>query len=358
MRKMIKRILRNLKNVQDSAFNGLVSLSVRLKGYRDYIRMKPSSTKEERQAIKQYWKRYTHKNHKFFQILYSHINGEFSPKYIPYDLYVTKIDKYLNDERYLALDNKCYYPMLFDCKLPQMLFMRINGIYYNPEYKMISFEEASQLAEQNGKAIFKPATVSGGGVGIRIWRKGNQQSPADIMHESYEHLKDYVCQNVQQQHEDLAKIHENSLNTLRIFTLLINNKIEILSCVLRMGANGGFVDNFCGGGFACGIVEDGRLKKYGFSESAERVTKHPQAGEFTQYTVPSFNKAKELVKREAEKFPYFRLIAWDLAIDREGDPVLIEANFAKGSLTLAQYTNGPLFGEFTDAVLDEVFHKK
>lgn len=357
MKRKIKKLLEKGRNLEDKIFIKLVSYSVRLQGYKDYIKLKPIGTKEEIREIKEYWKQYTNSNHPFFQIMYSYINGEFSPKYIPYDLYIERIDKYLNNEKFLALDNKCYYPVLFNCKQPKMLYMCINGIYYNCDYEIISREHACRLVEKNGKAIFKPATVSGGGVGIKIWHKGDSVTPNEIMKNDFGEIQDYVCQDIQKQHENLARIHKNSLNTLRIFTLLINNKVEILSSILRMGANGGFVDNFCGGGYACGIENNGHLKKYGYSEAGNKATQHPQAGEFAQYVVPSFDKAKEMVKREAERFPYFRLIAWDIAIDPLGEPVLIEANFSKGSLTLAQYTNGPLFGEYTDLVLAEVFQR-
>ena len=47
-----------------------------------------------------------------------------------------------------------------------------------------------------------------------------------------------------------------------------------------------------------------------------------------------------------------------MAIDENGDPLLIEANMRKGGISLHQFSNGPLFGDLTDRVLDEVFAKK
>lgn len=356
MKEKIKKLFFSFSNMRKTVFQWFVMMSVRFDGLKDFFKFKPKATKAQKKKIKEFWKKYTHKNRCFFQILYSYINGEFSEKYIPYDLYVTKIDPYLNDEKFLAMDNKCYYPMLFDCKLPKTLFMRMNGVFYDSEYKIISKSEAIEIVKENKQAIFKPATISGGGMGIKVWKADSLLSVEELL-EGYDKLKDYVVQDVQAQHADIAKIHPSSLNTIRIMTLMIHGRIEILCGVLRMGANGGQVDNFCGGGIACGLEQDGRLKKYGYPESGYRVTEHPQAGELSQYYVPAYDKAKEMVLRQAEKFPYFRLVAWDVAIDENGEPVLIEANFSKGGLTLAQYTNGPLFGEFTEEVLDEVFCK-
>ena len=48
-----------------------------------------------------------------------------------------------------------------------------------------------------------------------------------------------------------------------------------------------------------------------------------------------------------------------MKIEKEnGDAVLIEANMRKGGINFHQFNNGPLFGDFTKRVLDEVFGVK
>jgi hypothetical protein len=44
-------------------------------------------------------------------------------------------------------------------------------------------------------------------------------------------------------------------------------------------------------------------------------------------------------------------------INESGNPILIEANLCRGGIDLLQLSNGPLFGEDTKAILDEVFGK-
>ena len=70
-----------------------------------------------------------------------------------------------------------------------------------------------------------------------------------------------------------------------------------------------------------------------------------------------FEKAKELVKKAHPMVPHFKLVSWDIAIDEDEKPILIEANLAKGSSEFHQLNNGPLFGEDTKKILDEVFGK-
>ncbi len=78
---------------------------------------------------------------------------------------------------------------------------------------------------------------------------------------------------------------------------------------------------------------------------------------FDGFKVPSYDKAVSLVKKVHPLIPHFRLVSWDIAIDNEGEPVLIEANMRKGGINLNQFNNGPLFGDLTERVLDEVFEK-
>jgi hypothetical protein len=48
-------------------------------------------------------------------------------------------------------------------------------------------------------------------------------------------------------------------------------------------------------------------------------------------------------------------VSWDIAFDEQENPVLIEANLKDGELDFHQLNNGPLFGDDTEKILDEVF---
>ena len=51
------------------------------------------------------------------------------------------------------------------------------------------------------------------------------------------------------------------------------------------------------------------------------------------------------------------MVSWDFAVDQDGAPVFIEANLNVGGVHINQINNGPLFGEDTKMILDEVFAK-
>ena len=49
--------------------------------------------------------------------------------------------------------------------------------------------------------------------------------------------------------------------------------------------------------------------------------------------------------------PYFKIISWDIAVNKSNMPVLIEYNPYKQGIDI-QMATGPLFGKFTDEILD------
>jgi len=92
--------------------------------------------------------------------------------------------------------------------------------------------------------------------------------------------------------------------------------------------------------------------------TGEKRETHPSSGvRYEGFSVPSYDKAVALVKRAHPLIGHFRLVSWDIAIDRDGDAMLIEANMRKGGINLHQFDNGPLFGDLTERVLNEVFKK-
>jgi hypothetical protein len=143
-----------------------------------------------------------------------------------------------------------------------------------------------------------------------------------------------------------------------VITLLEAEGTKILSVIMRMGVGETRVDNSSSGGMTIGVSMDGRLKKFACANKKMLLETHPTSGlVFDGYTLPSFDKVKELVVQASYMVPHFRMVAWDVSVLEDGTPVLIEANLYDGQLDSHQIHNGPLFGEDTKRLLDEVFNK-
>ena len=210
---------------------------------------------------------------------------------------------------------------------------------------------------QNDEVICKPSRESGSGRSIQFW---NTQKQSGEIQEFLKTSKDAsIIQKVLNQHPDLDLVHKGSINSLRICSLLMKDGVYILSSCLRMGVDKARIDNVTAGGISVGIFSDGTMDEFAYNYfTGERTKVHPQGFVFKGQKVPSYDRAVELVMTAHPIIPNFRLVSWDIAIDDVGDPVLIEANMRKGGINLNQFSNGPLFGELTEQVLDEVFRKK
>ncbi|NLA95660.1 MAG: hypothetical protein GX838_02285 [Clostridiaceae bacterium] len=358
MRDKFKRMIRAwvsfLNKRADAVMTRAMVWSIRSGSRKEFKNRRCGISREQKQAIQSYWRRYTKKNRPLFQALYACMHGAFDVRYLPDDLYLTRMIGYLNDRDYAVLTNKCLQPLLFNCRQPETVFMRIKGSFYNADYQLISREEAIRLFLECGEAVVKPATRTHSGKGIQFYAAVNAAELSDFLDTHFGQIPSYIVQKIVKQHTALAAIHESSVNCLRVMTLLIDGQAVALSTVLKMGAGGSQVDNLGFGGIVCGVREDGRLREVAFSANGDRFDRHPQGFDFSGYLVPSFQAVKELAMKMAERLPYSRLIAWDIAVAEDGEPVLIEYNDI-GELGFMQYANGPLFGDYTDQVLSEIF---
>ena len=241
---------------------------------------------------------------------------------------------------------------------PRSIAFRIGGLWYSGNRELIDTSRLKDLVLSESSFFVKQASSSCGGYGVAhiSSQKGD----------TYEQLKaflskakgDIVIQEAIRQHKDISAIHESSVNTIRIISLLSENGVKIYSAIIRAGVGGEKVDNASRGGITIGINEDGTLKGRAFKLNGDRFAAHPTNGfVFTNYKIPSFDKAKALVEKAHPLVPHFKLVSWDVAITENGDPVMVEANLAKGSCEFHQLNNGPLFGEDTVKILDEVFGK-
>ena len=312
----------------------------------------------QEKAIRTFWKRFTEIETVEWVKYYSCRNGTFDTRYIPDGIFYSFIDPYFNNYSFADIfDNKAYYSLIFtDVLKPDILAVKINNVWLDQNYSIISIEDVINRCINEGRAVIKPARCSSGGFGITFW--DNSQS--------FEVLKQSICygaiditiQKLICQHDVLNKINDTSVNTIRFMTLLYKNEIFVLSSVLRMGINGARVDNASAGGITCGFLDGGRIKQVAFNKDGVKYDKHPQGTIFSNVIIPGFDKAKKMVCKLQARFPYCAMISWDIAINRNAEPVLIEANLANGQLDFHQLNNGPIFGDLTENILNSVFTDK
>lgn len=319
-----------------------------------------SSDKKE---INAFWERYMTPN-VLNQLIDYHYYGIYKrvmrenerlSKYIPDSFYYLFIDDYYtNPQHSIPCDDKNLYDLFFhDIKRPKVLFRMMHDMLLDEDYNQISVDDAIALAREHGEVILKESHFSGSGHGISFWNSATDDE--SIIREILKNPR-VICQVLIKQHSEISRLNPTSVNTVRIMTLDFHGTIYVLSSIMRTGVNGSRVDNCYSGGVFCGIQSNGQLKNIAYDTFANIYKRHPQGTAFESVVVPNYDECIDLVSKLAKRFcSVSRLISWDLAIGEDGHPILIEFNVSCGGLDVHQLPNGPIFGDMTEDVLEDVF---
>jgi hypothetical protein len=291
-------------------------------------------------------------------------NGIVDVRYVPEDLFYGVIVQKLNRfELAKAYQDKNNYDLLFSgFSMPRTVLRNINGRFFDGQYRHLQMDEAEELILENltnQKLVVKPSIDSGGGRKVIILHpKDAEQGIHDALRSIFASLDgDFIVQDYVEQCTLLHQLHESSLNTLRIMTLRLDGEIHFLSGIVRMGNLGSEVDNATVGGLTCGFNKEGLLNSFATEHYAYRKHRfHPYSGfVFEGSRIPHIDKVIDFVRNLHQRLIYFDLVSWDVAINKFGNPVLIEANLKMQDINFHQRNNGPLFGPFTEEVLCRVF---
>lgn len=327
---------------------------------RNYLNDKNVLTAQQLKEIKDFYGPYVKNVGTLHHAFYTEKTGVFDARWIPTDLYYTVIDRYFNSEQSAkVLDNKCLYPRLFPgISQAQTVVCRMGGFWYDGNLQYISRAEAEELVCQAGACFVKAATSSSGGAGV-VYIGSELGSMKEQFAQAVKRMpEDLIVQMPIRQHASAAKLNETSVNTLRLLTMLTEEGVKICAAIIRIGVGNVKVDNTSAGGVSCGVREDGTLRATAYRLTGESFRQHPTSGVvFDGYQLEGFDKAKELVLKTHRMVPHFRLVSWDVVIDEQGEAVMLETNLHKTGIESLQLANGPLFGEDTKKILDEVFGK-
>lgn len=303
-------------------------------------------TDEQLKEVYEFWKPYEfcYKCKPDIQRHFSVASGRFDPSYVPWAVYkftrrywAHAIENFMVNKNYLSL----VYP---NVKKAKTVVRNYGGCYHNAERDIITIEEACEICyeylkhPQHNEIIVKQC-VGGCGDGVSFLRKGNTREEIMSLFKSY--VYPFICEEVIIQHDKYAEPHPESLNTLRILTVSYESEIFVTGVLFRMGIGSNRVDNTDKGGLVALVDDDGSLSSYALDGPGNKFYQHPSGYVFEGKKLPYVDRAVETAKKLHATTLQHRCIAWDIAIDRDGDPVLIELNGIGGQFSLQ------LFGKHT-----------
>lgn len=326
--------------------------------YRKLANKKPLSKAQE-QEILDYWQKLIGYKipldwHRYF---YSR-TGLYAKEYIPTSVYRYDLIGRLNQLPYCVpySDKNMMDVILSDAKQPHIYLKNRNGYFYF-ENNPVSFEDALKLGANMGDVIIKP-TLSSHGNGVKLLHVENGIVDAkgtglkDLL---LKYKKNFLVQDAVKQHPAMARLNPDSINTLRIVTFRSGMDVVVCYVAIRIGRKGQVIDNESAGGISTKVNKDGSLSKYAFGSPGQDFIEETDYGvKLEGYMVPSFDKTLNMVKAQHLNLPLQDLIGWDVCIDENGDPVLLEWN---STPELSQSAVGPALGEYTELIVKEAMKR-
>lgn len=254
--------------------------------------------------------------------------------YMDYDLFEmynlnsyqrdTYITRGRNNELVLKYCDKSYFH-LFENKNE---FNEVFSDYIKRDW--ISVKDALKenviaFMERYSEFIAKP--IDGAcGYGIEKMNTKNYSSYEEIYKKLIEGNNNYEIEEIIKQHPEVSKIYPDSVNTVRVVTILKNGKAHIICTYLRIG-NGKEIDNFNTGGIVAPVNEiTGEVIGKGVDRNKNVYERHPKTGvEINGFKLPDWDKAMQMCKEAAKVIPQIGYVGWDVCFTPDG-PALVEGN--------------------------------
>ena len=237
------------------------------------------------------------------------------------------------------LRNKLYFDIFarsIGIQTPHVIAYYTNNQLHLIEngFSQISF---SELADRGNMTLFCKEMAGECGVGIfklkikyrKLYKNDIEISIEELEKQIYN--SDYIFQDIVVQHPKMSELYSKSVNTMRLVTVrsLKDGKIYLMPSILRIGANGSYVDNTSQGGLAVGFnLETGQLHQYGFHKPqyGMRTETHPDSGiRLLDFHIPFIKEAEEKAIYFHTMLKDIHSIGWDIAIGIDG-PIFIEGN--------------------------------
>lgn len=241
--------------------------------------------------------------------------GSFAPEFDK-NIFCAKV----NDEK----DSSVYY-------YKWNTYSRFKQYYKRDVAQVKSLEDLGSKAftdfiERHRRFMLKPESKSCGR-GIRIIDTASIDDAKQQMEAVFRNGETrFVIEELVLQCAEMARLHPESVNTVRFPTFRLDDRGHIFPPYLRMGQGSSFVDNAGSGGiFGLVDLETGRVYA-ACDEMGNTYNVHPDTKEaIIGFKVPRWEEALAMVKELITVIPSVRWVGWDLALTDDGW-VLIEGN--------------------------------
>ncbi|MCX7302928.1 MAG: hypothetical protein NTV73_01130 [Hyphomicrobiales bacterium] len=317
-----------------------------------------------RVQIAEYWREHLGREvTPLWHLAFTNATGREEVRYIPGYIWNQKILPYLNDfSVWQAFTDKGLSDVfLHTANRPRTLLSRMHGHYYRGQDLLARRDVWPFLSGFEGEAFIIKGSRTDGGAGVRLLEIVNRTvmvggKECQIADLEAMYGTDFLVQERILQHEDMARLHPASVNTIRVITLRWRDTIVVPMSIARFGIGDSLNDNLATGGLACGIDADGRLMDRAYDIRGNVYSEHPTSGyRFSgRMTVPSHDRVCAFARDLHRQMFHFDIVSWDIAVGQDGEPVFVEVNFHGGCDSYQLVCGRSLFGDLTEEILHAV----
>lgn len=324
------------------------------------------------------WSKLGKKPSVLFQRCMSSLSGVESSLYVPENIHYGLIEPILNNRTFSLIynDKNFFERYLINHKhlFPKAILRGINGLQYDADYNRISGYDSEIILNSlnvKGQLVLKPATETGGGSNVLLIEKadngfllsGKLLSTSELVNLlKNRYQNNFVLQHKLEQNPYFSLFNESSLNTVRLYTYrsVKDETVNPIRAYIRFGKQGSLVDSSSQGGRTCGVdTSNGILNKFALGKYGEKYHDLECLKQNGGTRVPFFNEMVLTANEIAPLYNYHRLLGFDFSVDINNNVRLLEVNNLYIGIINQQMNSGPLFGKFTDEVIEYCLtHKK
>jgi hypothetical protein len=271
--------------------------------------------------------------------LYTEIRGEFIEGWVPDDYYRFELLKKWNyNSLYKLSALRSYDHKLFPDTAVHPIIIKAGRTLYDVNLKQVSVSEAMNiLATVNKEVVIKEVSGSGG-TGISFL--DSNRVDEKLLSQNV----DYIIQPALAQEPGLEKLNKNSLNTFRVYSYIDENgKCTVRKLFVKMGKEGSRVDNIAMGGNYIPVDGQGFLEEYSYNGMG--IKKKHGKEIYPSNQLPYYDRLIEVCVDAHKKFPFVRFVGWDVAINSDAEPVIIEWNSGHPLFWVYEATSGPFWDQ-------------
>ncbi|MDO4369288.1 MAG: sugar-transfer associated ATP-grasp domain-containing protein [bacterium] len=192
----------------------------------------------------------------------------------------------------------------------------------------MNFNDFSKFIKNKNMLIYKPLDTACG-IGIKKYNITKNKLQNRSLYFKLKHYKDGVIEEIIKQHKDMAKLNPSTINTVRVQTIVTNNKVNFLNATVRMGASSkSTTDNFSSGGIMANVdLKTGKIMGNASSKFGGIIKEHPESHvKFNGFQIPCWDKILKTVEEAAQVVKTMPYIGWDVVINEDSSIQLIEGN--------------------------------